>query len=69
MDTTLRVSKGYGNQVKYAFILPAFFFFFILVYSPYGFKDFFNVGGKTWTFHLLMLISACPDKACVQCIV
>ena len=57
MDTTLRVSKGYGNQVKYAFILPAFFFFFILVYSPFGFKDFFNVGGKTWTFHLLMLIS------------
>ncbi|MBR1927843.1 MAG: LytTR family transcriptional regulator DNA-binding domain-containing protein [Bacteroidales bacterium] len=55
MDTTLRVSKGYGNQVKYAFILPVFFFFFIFVYSPFSFKDYLDVGGKSWTFHLLML--------------
>ena len=55
MDTMLRVSQGYGNQVKYAFILPIFFFFFIFVYTPFGFKDFYDVGGKSWTFHLLML--------------
>jgi hypothetical protein len=57
MDTLLRVSKGYGNQVKYALILPAFFFFFIFVYQPFSFKDYMTVGGKTWTFHLLMLCS------------
>ena len=57
MDTILRMSKGYGNQVKYALILPAFFFFFIFVYHPFSFRDYFDVGGKTWTFHLLMLSS------------
>lgn len=57
MDTTLRVSKGYKNQVKYAFLLPAFFIFFMSVYDPFSFKEMMNVGGKTTTFHLLMLSS------------
>ena len=55
MDTPLRVSKGYGNQVKYAILLPAFFFFFIFFYSPFSFRDYYDIGGKSWTFHLLML--------------
>ncbi len=55
MDTTLRVSKGYGNQVKYALILPLFFFFFIFMYEPFNFRVFYDIGGKSWTFHLLML--------------
>lgn len=55
MDTNLRVSKGYGNQVKYAVILPAFFFVFISMYDPFSFREYYDVGGKSWTFHLLML--------------
>lgn len=57
MESILRVSKGYGNQVKYAAVLPVFFFFFIFVYTPFGFREFYAVGGKSWTFHLLMLSS------------
>ena len=57
VNTPLRVSKGYGNQVKYAVIMPAFFFAFIFIYQPFSFKDFYDIGGKTWTFHLLMLTS------------
>ena len=57
MDTLLRVSKGYRNQVKYAVILPVFFLFFMSVYEPFSFMDVVNVGGKSLTFHLLMLSS------------
>ena len=57
MNTPLRVSKGYRNQVKYAILFPAFFFAFILIYQPFSFKEWFDVGGKSWTFHLLMLSS------------
>lgn len=55
MDTMLRVSKEYRNQVKYAVLLPFFFFFFIFVYDPFSFREVMDVGGKSWTFHLLML--------------
>lgn len=55
MNTTLRVSKGYGRQVKFAILLPFFFFAFIFIYQPFYFKEWFDVGGKSWTFHLLML--------------
>jgi hypothetical protein len=55
MNTPLRVSKGYGNQVKYAVLLPLFFFVFCFVYTPFSFDEFYDVGGKSWTFHLLML--------------
>ena len=57
MNTPLRVSKGYRNQVKYAILFPAFFFAFILIYQPFSFREWFDVGGKSWTFHLLMLSS------------
>ena len=55
MVSPLNVSKGYGKQVKYAVVLPAFFFAFIFIYEPFGFVEFFTVGGSTWPFHLLML--------------
>lgn len=55
MNTPLRVSRGYASQVKYAVLMPAFFFMFIFVYTPFEFKEWFDVGGKSWTFHLLML--------------
>ncbi len=55
MNTPLRVSKGYQNQVKYAVILPAFFFVFIFIYQPFSFKEWYDIGGKSWTFHLLMM--------------
>ncbi len=60
MNTPLRVSKGYGKQVKYAVLMPLFFFVFISVYHPFGFVDFFDgIGGKAWQFHLLMLSCIC----------
>ena len=55
MNTILRVSKGYDKQVWYAVVMPVFFFVFIFIYQPFGFKEYFDVGGKSWTFHLLML--------------
>ena len=60
MNTPLRVSKGYGNQVKYAVLMPLFFFVFIVVYHPFGFVEYFDrIGGHTWEFHLLMLSCIC----------
>lgn len=55
MDSALRVSKGYGSQVKYAVLMPLFFFVFIFVYNPFSFETFYTVGGKSYAFHLLML--------------
>lgn len=55
MNTPLRTSKGYRNQAKYAFLFPAFFFAFIFIYVPFSFREWFDIGGKPWTFHLLML--------------
>lgn len=55
MNTPLRVSKGYSGQVKYAVLLPVFFFVFTFIYQPFSFREFYDVGGKSWTFHLLML--------------
>ena len=55
MNTPLRVSKGYGAQVKYAVLMPLFFFIFCFVYDPFGFQKYYSVGGKSFTFHLVML--------------
>ena len=55
MNTPLRISKGYAKQVKYAVLLPAFFFAFIFIYHPFHFEEWYDVGGKPWQFHLLML--------------
>lgn len=57
MNTPLRVSKGYGSQVKYAVLMPLFYFVFCFVYNPFSMSAIYNVGGKSWTFHLLMLTS------------
>lgn len=55
MNSPLRVSKGYGNQVKYAVLMPLFFFSFVFIYQPFGFDRMFDgIGGKAWPFHLLM---------------
>lgn len=55
MNTPLRVSKSYGSQVKYAVLMPLFYFVFCFVYNPFSMSAIYNVGGKSWTFHLLML--------------
>ncbi|MGN1215546.1 MAG: LytTR family DNA-binding domain-containing protein [Candidatus Cryptobacteroides sp.] len=55
MDTDLRVSGTIWGQLKYALLVPVFFFVFIIVYNPFSFKQEFVMGGKTWTFHLLMV--------------
>lgn len=55
MNTPLRVSKGYGSQVKYAVLMPLFYFVFCFVYNPFSMSAIYIVGGKSWTFHLLML--------------
>ncbi len=55
MNTVLRVSKGYVSQLKYAVLMPVFFFVFCFVVNPFSFEEFFSVGGKAPAFHLLML--------------
>ena len=55
MNTDLRVSGRIWGQLKYALLFPVFFFVFMIVYNPFSFKQNFEMGGKSWTFHLLML--------------
>lgn len=55
MNTPLRVSKGYAGQIKYAILMPLFFFVFCFVYTPFSMPECYDVGGKSRTFHLLML--------------
>ena len=55
MNTDLRVSVRIWGQLKYALLFPVFFFVFMIVYNPFSFKQNFEMGGKSWTFHLLML--------------
>ena len=57
MNTVLRLSKGYASQLIYVVLLPFFFFFFCLVYDPFSFRDIYQVGGKSFAFHLSMLSS------------
>lgn len=36
-------------------VLPAFFVLFCCIYNPFSIKDFYEVGGKGYLFHFLML--------------
>ncbi len=49
------MSKGIFSQIKNALLLSLFFFVFISVYRPFGFYDFYDVGGESPTHHLVML--------------
>lgn len=55
MNTSLRVSTGCWSQLKYALLIPAFFFLFIFIYTPFTFQQDFNLASRNWTFHLLMM--------------
>lgn len=55
MNTELRIAPGLWPQLKYAVLMPLFFFSFCFVYDPFSFQEVFTVGGKSFTFHLLML--------------
>lgn len=55
MNTEFKVKPGFGVQLKYAVLIPIFFFVFCFAYDPFSFQDVFSVAGKSFTFHLLML--------------
>ncbi len=55
MNTKLRVSRSYWSQLKYALMMPVFFFASVFVTNPFSFEEFFSFGGSAPTSHLLLL--------------
>ncbi len=55
MKTKLRVSRSYWSQLKYALMMPVYFFVYALVTDPFSFEDVFSVGRLEPVSHLLML--------------
>jgi len=55
MDVLFGFSRGYLHQLLYVLLLPAFFICFCFLYNPFDIQGFYEVGGKSFAFHLLML--------------
>lgn len=55
MDTSFGFSRGYRHQLLYVLLLPAFFICFCFLYNPFDIQGFYEVGGKSFAFHLLMI--------------
>ncbi len=55
MNTKLRVSRSYWSQLKYALMMPMFFFASVFVINSFSFEDVFSLGNSTPTSHLLLL--------------
>ncbi len=55
MKTKLRVSRSYWSQLKYAVMMPVYFFVNILVTGSFSFEAVFSIGRMDSSSHLLML--------------
>ncbi len=55
MKSKLRVSRSYWSQLKYAFLMPVYFFIYILVTDAFSFEKVFRIGGFEPDSHLLLL--------------
>lgn len=55
MSEEFRLPKTYVYHLLYVVLIPAFFISFAFVYDPFGLRDFYAVGGKSYAFHFLML--------------
>ncbi len=61
MKSKLRVSRSYWSQLKYALMMPVYFFVYVLVTDSFSFEEVFSVGRLEPASHLLMmsLIMSC----------
>lgn len=55
METSFRLPKGFSYHLLYVLIMPVFFICFCSIYDPFSIKEFYQVGGKSFFFHFLML--------------
>lgn len=55
MNTVLRLPKGFAYHLLYVLLLPAFHICFCFLYNPFSMQDFYDVGGKNFAFHYLMV--------------
>lgn len=55
MDSIFSLPKGFSHHLLYVLIMPSFFICFCSIYDPFSIKEFYQVGGKTFFFHFLML--------------
>lgn len=55
MESSFRLPKGFSYHLLYVLIMPVFFICFCSIYDPFSVKEFYQVGGKSFFFHFLML--------------
>lgn len=55
MDNLFRLPKGFSHHLLYVLVMPVFFICFCSIYDPFSIKEFYQVGGKSFFFHFLML--------------
>ena len=69
MNRYITFYKNLAEQICYIIIIPAFFLGFILIYTPFSIRDYYNIGSYSLTFHIdggianLQAYPICPHKA------
>ena len=56
MNRYITFYKNLAEQICYIIIIPAFFLGFILIYTPFSIRDYYNIGSYSLTFHIMMLV-------------
>lgn len=55
MDNSFRLPRGFYFHLLHVLIMPAFFICFSSIYDPFSIREFYQLGGKSFFFHFLML--------------
>ena len=55
MDNSFRLPRGFSFHLLHVLIMPAFFICFSSIYDPFSIREFYQLGGKSFFFHFLML--------------
>ncbi len=51
----MKLSNNFAYHVIYILLLPAFFMLFCFLYNPFDIQDYYQVGGKNFPFHFVMI--------------
>lgn len=55
MSNNYRFPHTYGAEMIFVVLLPLFFISFCFLYDPFKSQEFFEMGGKSYAFHFLMM--------------
>lgn len=55
MNTGIKIDKSFWAQAVYMVALPVFFAGFCFLYDPFRIDEYFQLGGFSYGFHILML--------------